>query len=391
MNMFLVVLGSMSSPFDNGNVKKMSIANEATVKLLDHLDDYDRFGLVLFNREGRLKQSMAFLKDIDIDKLKMNILGITANGGTYMQDGYKMAVKQYEHVELDDEYDNRVIFITDAIPNTGYSKSDDLYSMIKDCAEREENRIYTSVIGVGIDFNTDLVDKIMKVRGANYFAVKSRDEFIQRLDDEFDYMVTPMIFNLKLDIKAEGDGCYIYKVYGDGFDQDDGDGDDNKSSIDDTYEAFNVMNVTTLFPTKKNDGGESKGGVILLQIKKKDVMNGNKNLNMKIEISYEDQKGKKFNIVEDVMIKDKSADDIIEDGDYFDNVGIRKAVLLTRYVLLMKEWIKFTNNPWKLRVDDEYKRRFKEFCKYFEKEMKEIGDDALEQELKILQKLSDLK
>ena len=97
--MFLVVSGSMSCSFDNDNVKKMEIANEATVKLLDHLQDDDRFGLVLFNTESHLKQSLAFVKDIDIDKLKVDIMGITANGGTKMEAGYKMAGKQYR-IEL---------------------------------------------------------------------------------------------------------------------------------------------------------------------------------------------------------------------------------------------------------------------------------------------------
>jgi len=154
----------------------------------------------------------------------------------------------------------------------------------------------------------------------------------------------------------------------------------------------NVMHVGTLFPTKKNEDGESKGGVILLQIQKKQGMKGNKNLNMKIEISYEDQNGTKFKNEQDVLIKKKGGDDMIEDeDDYFDNIGIRKAILLTRYVLLMKDWINSTNNAWKLMVDDEYQQKFKEFSVYFESEMKQIGDDTLEQELKILQKLSDLK
>ena len=44
--------------------------------------------------------------------------------------------------------------------------------------------------GVGLDFNTELVESIAKVKGANYFAVHSPGEFRRRLVDEFDYAVT---------------------------------------------------------------------------------------------------------------------------------------------------------------------------------------------------------
>ena len=44
--------------------------------------------------------------------------------------------------------------------------------------------------GVGLDFNTELVESITKVKGANYFAVHSPGEFRRRLVDEFDYAVT---------------------------------------------------------------------------------------------------------------------------------------------------------------------------------------------------------
>jgi len=48
----------------------------------------------------------------------------------------------------------------------------------------------TAPKGVGLDFNTELVEAITKVKGANYFSVHSPGEFRRRLVDEFDYAVT---------------------------------------------------------------------------------------------------------------------------------------------------------------------------------------------------------
>ena len=43
---------------------------------------------------------------------------------------------------------------------------------------------------MGLDFNTELVEAISKVRGANYFSVHSPGEFKKRLVEQFDYAVT---------------------------------------------------------------------------------------------------------------------------------------------------------------------------------------------------------
>ena len=52
-----------------------------------------------------------------------------------------------------------------------------------------ENHIYTTFIGIGVDFNTELVEGITKIRGANYYSVHSAEQFRERMDEEFEYMV----------------------------------------------------------------------------------------------------------------------------------------------------------------------------------------------------------
>ena len=43
--------------------------------------------------------------------------------------------------------------------------------------------------GVGLDFNSELVESISKVKGANYFSVHTPGEFKRRLVDQFDFAV----------------------------------------------------------------------------------------------------------------------------------------------------------------------------------------------------------
>ena len=49
------------------------------------------------------------------------------------------------------------------MPNIGSISKDGLLGMTKANAD---NKIYTTFIGIGVDFNTELIDHITKIRGA---------------------------------------------------------------------------------------------------------------------------------------------------------------------------------------------------------------------------------
>ena len=61
-----------------------------------------------------------------------------------------------------------------------------------------DDMVYSTFIGIGVDFNTELVEFITKIRGANYYSVFSPAQFREQMDEEFEFMVTPLVFNLEL-------------------------------------------------------------------------------------------------------------------------------------------------------------------------------------------------
>ncbi len=132
-----------------------------------------------------------------------------------------------------------------------------------------------------------------------------------------------------------------------------------------------------------------------------------------MRVSYEDRNGRN-DVSEQIIVLES------ESPEYFDNSGIRKGILLIRYAALIKNWLgdeyhylhrsqswqpsvrEDTGIPipaesflsqWErqslpLMVYHQYKPIFREFSRYFEDEMYDIGDDTLEQELNILDILS---
>ena len=185
LNLVIVldISGSMSSPFNEyyydhaGNqirldarerdLAKIEVAKDAIVAIMDQLDNADHFGIVLFNSRAHLLERMTSVRRADMDEIEDTIYDIRPNGNTNLSDGMKLATELLDGYEVDPyEYENRIIFLTDAMPNTGILGS---YSLLRQLSRNADNNIYTTFIGIGVDFNTELIEDITKTRGANYY------------------------------------------------------------------------------------------------------------------------------------------------------------------------------------------------------------------------------
>ena len=375
---------------------KMDVAIEAVTALLDHLQPEDRIGIVTFNSESRVVQPLSRVSNLDMDSVRQKVNRLRAFSGTNMSAGMRAATHQYsELMEVDPTVsENRIIFVTDAMPNQGETSRSGLVGMIETNAGRN---LYSTVIGVGVDFNTDLVESITKNRGANYHSVHSPAQFIEQMDENFDFMVTPLVFDLRLAL--EGEGWSIDRVFG------------SPEADEATGEVFRV---NTLFPSRTQDG-ETRGGLILVKLSRNPEV---ENRELKIAASYENRVGEEFAVETAVEFVDSSE-------AHFDNTGIRKGVLLTRYASLLRNWILDERAsyhderpvlrplvdpewgipilpPWPIRglgqwerrspplfVAHKYRELFSQFRDYFVSESEALGDEDLQQELKILDRLAN--
>lgn len=329
----LDISGSMGAAIDNyyydmnennKEIKtKMKLAEESVNVLIDELNEDDSFGMVLFDDAGYKAKPLNKVSKVDMEAIKNHILEIEDRGGTNFEAGYTIAQELFEDYKDTDpnEYENRIIVITDAMPNIGTTSKEGLLEMME---KSSNDKIYTTFIGVGLDFNTEVIKAITDVRGANYYAVNSEEAFKARMGEEFEYMVTPLVFDL--DMSLESELFEVEKIYG----------TDSLSS-----EKNNIMHVNTLFPSKSNDDGEVKGGVILLKLKLKDksILDeidryDDERGKITIKVSYETRDGKK-----DSSEKSRIFD--LTRTEYYGGGGIDKAIVLSRYVNLIKDWITY--------------------------------------------------
>lgn len=398
---FVVVLdisGSMGSPFDQyyydrttgkqvevpraeAKKTKMELANEALSALVDQLNPDDRLGIVLFSDAATVAKPLRLVGETDRSALKRHIMQLKPTNGTNMSAGLEAGsrlLRCNDALEASaqcvaDGYAKRIIFITDAMPNQGEFGAKGLHGLIEQYANE---RIETTLLGVGVDFQTELVEALTKVRGANYLSIHSAKDFKQRLGEDFDFLVTPLVYDLRLDVS--GSDYQIEQVYG---------------SLDADLATGQMMHVRTLFPSK-TENGETKGGLVLLKLRKTGEAGA-----LTLRTSYEEKMGKKSNSEATVSFAGLNAAS-------FDNTGIRKGVLLTQYGTLLKDWIRSergTNDPFfspgttnwdrsslPLKISAQFKEKLQGFMGYFEREANAIGDSSLLQEKEILDRLTRL-
>ena len=373
---------------------KMKIATESIVAMLSHLKDSDRVGIALFDHLSYRAKQLNLVGESDKIAIRDHLLELEEKGGTNWSAGYKEGLKLFDKVKLDDkEYENRIVFLTDAMPNSGELKKGKLFSLAKKASDKG---IHTTFIGVGVDFNNDLVEYVSKTRGANYFSVHSAKMFKKLLDKEFEYMVTPLVYDLEL--KLDSKKYDIEAVYG---------------SPDAKIATGEIMKVNTLFPSSTQEG-ETKGGVVLLKLKK--VGTGSDDIDLKV--SYKDVNGKAYSNNQSIEFNKQES--------YYDNSGIQKAILVSDFVTVMKNWlvdaragcndnvrwimqeypvimkrcmvfppkrpIYPTMKTWerkscKLKVSDGYNKLFSVFRKNFMDEKLTLGDESLQKELDIIDNL----
>ncbi|KAI3434897.1 hypothetical protein D9Q98_002951 [Chlorella vulgaris] len=72
--------------------------------------------------------------------------------------------------------------------------------------------LHTTIVGVSLDFQTTLVEGIMKVRGANYFLVHTAGEFKQRLENAWGWKVLHVYGSPDTEERRPGGGGSIMRV-----------------------------------------------------------------------------------------------------------------------------------------------------------------------------------
>jgi Ca-activated chloride channel family protein len=173
INLSLVIdrSGSMA-----GN--KLDYTRHASTFLIQHLGAQDIFSLVLYNDDinTMVQPDHVTNKDAIIQQLSR----IQANGTTNLSGGWLEGC-QHVNKRLSDQYINRVILMSDGLANRGVTDTPALVSMSR---QKREEGITTTTMGLGKDFNEDLMMEMAKAGGGAFYFIESPEVAPQIFQEE---------------------------------------------------------------------------------------------------------------------------------------------------------------------------------------------------------------
>ena len=153
------------------NGEKLEHAKDAAIEAVRRLAPDDVFSLVIFDHE--VNTLVPACRVGDRHDLEALIRSIYARGNTAIYGGVTQgAAELRKHLE-DRRYTHRMILLSDGLANNGPSQPEDFARL---GASLIREGISVSTIGVGLDYNEDLMTRLARRSDGNtYFVSSSRD------------------------------------------------------------------------------------------------------------------------------------------------------------------------------------------------------------------------
>lgn len=188
--------------------KKIAYARSAAKTLVRSLEDGDLFALTIYDETVDVVYPLGPITDKD--KLLRLIDGIQPRGWTFLSGGLKMGIKQLENVKS--EGPCRVILLSDGLANKGVTNKE-LVAAIG--AQARQKGIGVSSIGLGLDFDEDLMLHLAQRGGGQYYYIADSEALPSVFRDELDLVVNSFTKDLRVAFRPGSAGdADTMKIYG---------------------------------------------------------------------------------------------------------------------------------------------------------------------------------
>ncbi|UCF90629.1 MAG: VWA domain-containing protein [Desulfobacterales bacterium] len=188
----LIVLdrsGSMQGP-------KLEKARAALLNLLSTLSPRDRLGLIAYSNSVRQLSDLLPLTAAHRERLASRVAGIQAGGGTNLGAGLQAGIDMLLAASPNGNA-RKVILISDGLANQGITDSRALANMAAVAVVKEFS---VSTVGVGADFNEDLMASIADRGAGNYYYLANPAAFAEVFQNEFYYAQAAVATGLSIRI-----------------------------------------------------------------------------------------------------------------------------------------------------------------------------------------------
>lgn len=181
------------------NGRKISDARQAVLNLLSSLSAEDRFSLITYSDGVQLVSGLRRMTAEYRHQMEALIRGVTAGGATNLGAGLEAGINVILSAT---ETGNaaKVILISDGLANRGITEPTRLSTMVAVAVEKE---FAVSAVGVGNDFNEQLMTAIADRGAGNYYYLENPLAFAEVFQREFGYSKATVATNVSISLQLD--------------------------------------------------------------------------------------------------------------------------------------------------------------------------------------------
>src|SRR4029453_9928794 len=188
--------------------QKMIRAREAAKFCVDQMLATDRLSVVTF--DDRIEVLFPSEPVTNKQAMKDLIARVTARGSTALHEAWVRGGLTVSERMLDQGI-NRVVLITDGLANVGITNTDEIVTQAMGVFQRG---VSTSTIGIGSDFNEDLLMPMAQAGGGNAWHVVEPDDMQHIFQIELEGLIAQFAHTVSLSL-IPADGVRVVDVLND--------------------------------------------------------------------------------------------------------------------------------------------------------------------------------
>lgn len=171
---------------------KLSYVKQAAQFLVQHLTSADRLSVVSYNQD--VTTNVPSQKVEKKDRILQAIAKLVSGGTTNLSGGWLQGC-QHVASEQGERQINRVLLLTDGLANQGVTDPERIIEMVR---QKRDEGILTTTMGVGMDFNEDLLTRMAAEGGGAFYFIDNPDRTPAIFGEELNDLLTVVAQNLRV-------------------------------------------------------------------------------------------------------------------------------------------------------------------------------------------------
>lgn len=189
---------------------KIRKVKQAAIDLVDKLDDGDRVTLVTYDHHVTVVEKRRVADQPGRAALKARLLEVRAGGRTALGPALFKSLEILEGAERGETHIPHIILFSDGLANVGETRPKVISARSATAFARG---VSVSTLGVGLDYNEDLMTQVADQGGGRYHFIKEASAIAGVLNDEFSGLSSTVARGIVLDLRP-APGARVTRVFG---------------------------------------------------------------------------------------------------------------------------------------------------------------------------------